>query len=167
NGLCIQALAEAGRVLDSQRYLDAATSAVEFLLGSLRRPDGRLLRAWRDGRTSGLGYLDDYAMLAAACLALYTSTFELRWMRAARELAEQMIELFADPDRGGFFQTGSDADELVVRPKDLFDNAVPSGSSVAADLLQRLALLTGEAEYERPALSAPRLVAGLMSRGPW
>jgi uncharacterized protein YyaL (SSP411 family) len=166
NGLAVQALAEAGRVLGESRYLDAAVGCADFLLSELRRPDGRLLRSWRAGRTSGLAYVDDYASLASACLSLYTSTFDLRWFEEARRLADEMVRLFGDKDRGGFFQTGSDAEELVVRPKDLFDNAVPSGNSTTADLLQRLALLTGDAEYERLGVSALRLVRDLMERAP-
>jgi uncharacterized protein len=166
NGLAIQALAEAARVLGEKGYLEAALAAADFCVRSLRRSDGRLLRAWRAGRTSGLAYLDDYASLASACLSLYTSTFDVRWFKEARGLADEMVRLFADRDRGGFFQTGSDAEELVVRPKDLLDNAVPSGNSTAADLLQRLALLTGDAEYERLGVSALRLVRELMERAP-
>jgi uncharacterized protein len=166
NGLAIQALAEAARVLGEKGYLEAALAAADFCVRSLRRSDGRLLRAWRAGRTSGLAYLDDYASLASACLSLYTSTFDVRWFKEARGLADEMVRLFADRDRGGFFQTGSDAEELVVRPKDLLDNAVPSGNSTAAELLQRLALLTGDAEYERLGVSALRLVRELMERAP-
>jgi uncharacterized protein YyaL (SSP411 family) len=166
NSLCIQALAEAGRAFGEPRYLDAAVAGAEFVLRELRGPDGRLLRSWRAGRTSGLGYLDDYAMLGSACLSIYTSTFELRWMRLARELAGEMVRLFFDEERGGFFQTGSDAERLVVRPKDLSDNAVPSGNSVAAELLLRLSLLTGDAEYEHRGVSALRLVRDLIARAP-
>jgi uncharacterized protein YyaL (SSP411 family) len=166
NGLAVQAFAEAGRALGERRYLDAALASADFVLGEVRRPDGRLLRAWRAGRTSGLAYLDDYASLASACVSLYTSTFDVRWFVEARSLADEMVRLFADGDRGGFFQTGSDAEELVVRPRDLVDNAVPSGNSTAADLLQRLALLTADAEYERLGVSALRLVRELMERAP-
>jgi uncharacterized protein YyaL (SSP411 family) len=166
NGLAVQALAEAGRVLDEPRYVAAAEDAARFVLSELRGEDGRLLRAWRDGRTSGPAYSDDYAMMAAACLTLYETTFETAWMAEARALAEEMVWLFNDPDGGGFFQTGSDAEPLVVRARELFDNAVPSGNSVAAEVLQRLALLTGEADYESAAVSALRPVRDLMGRAP-
>ncbi|MGH2739489.1 MAG: thioredoxin domain-containing protein [Actinomycetota bacterium] len=166
NGLAIAAFAEAGRALGEPRYVRAAEGAAEFVLSSLRREDGRLNRAWRDGHTSGPGFLDDYAMLASGCLALYEATFELRWIREALALAEDMIRLFHDADRGGFFQTAADAQPLVVRPKDLFDNAVPSGNSVAAEVLQRLALLTGEARFEQAGVSALRLVRDLLARAP-
>jgi uncharacterized protein len=166
NGLAISALAEAGRTFGERRYLDAAVAAAEFVLGALRGPDGRLLRSWRDGRRGGPGYLDDYACMAEASLTLYETTFDLRWLREAKRLAAALLELFADPDGDGFYQTGSDAEALVVRPRELFDNAVPAGSSVAADVLQRLGRLTGEQGWERSGLAALRPVLGVVARAP-
>jgi hypothetical protein len=165
NGLAISALAETGRVLGASNYVDAAGAAADFVLSALRREDGRLLRSWRDGRTSGPAYLDDHGLLAAACLDLYETTFNVRWFEEARSLADAILRLFAD-EAGGFFQIGEDAERLVIRPKDLFDTAVPSGSSAAADVLLRLALLTGEARYERAATAALRLVRDMMPRAP-
>ncbi|HYU57988.1 MAG TPA: thioredoxin domain-containing protein [Actinomycetota bacterium] len=164
NGLAIQALAEAGRALGEPRYVEAAGAAAGFVLERMRREDGRLLRAWRDGRTSGPAYAEDHAILAAALLVLHETTFDLRWLAEARALADELVRLFRDRDGGGFFQTGADAEALVVRPKDLFDNAVPSGNSVAAEVLLRLHLLSGEAEYERAAVSALRVARPLMER---
>jgi uncharacterized protein YyaL (SSP411 family) len=132
----------------------------------MRREDGRLLRSWRDGKAGGPAYLDDYALMAEGCLALYEATFETRWFVEARELADGMLRLFRDETNGGFFQTGSDAEELVVRPKDLYDNAIPSGNSAAAGVLLRLGRFTGEADYEEAGLSALRLVADGMRRAP-
>jgi uncharacterized protein YyaL (SSP411 family) len=166
NGLAITALAEAGRAFGEQRYVDAAIAATDFILANLRRQDGRLLRSWREGRGSGLGYLDDYALMAEGCLTLYETTFDQRWFQQARSLADAMLALFGDQDGGGFFQTGSDAEALVVRPKELFDNAMPSGNSAAATILQRLALLTGEVEYERAGVGALRVVGDLMIKAP-
>jgi hypothetical protein len=166
NGLAISALAEAGRVLGEPRYMDAAVAAAEFVLAALRGPDGRLLRSWRDGRQGGPGYLDDHACMAEACLTLYETTFELRWLREAKRLAAALLELFADPGGDGLYQTGSDAEPLVVRPRELFDNAVPAGSSVAADVLQRLGRLTGEQGWERSGLAALRPVLGVVARAP-
>jgi uncharacterized protein YyaL (SSP411 family) len=166
NGLAISALAEAGRTLGERRWLDAAVAAAEFVLSALRGPDGRLLRSWRDGRQGGPGYLDDHACMAEACLTLYETTFELRWLREAKRLAAALLELFADPGGDGLYQTGSDAEPLVVRPRELFDNAVPAGSSVAADLLQRLGRLTGEQDWERSGLAALRPVLGVVARAP-
>jgi uncharacterized protein YyaL (SSP411 family) len=166
NGLAISALAEAGRTFGERRYLDAALAAAEFVLGALRGPDGRLLRSWRDGRRGGPGFLDDYACMAEASLTLYETTFDLRWLREAKRLAAALLQLFADPDGDGFYQTGSDAEPLVVRPRELFDNAVPAGSSVAADVLQRLGRLTGEQAWERSGLAALRPVLGVVARAP-
>jgi uncharacterized protein YyaL (SSP411 family) len=165
NGLAISAFAESGRILGEPRYVDAAVAAADFVLANARRGDGRLLRSWRDGKAGGPGYIDDYALMVEACLTLYETTLDLRFFREARGLADAMLRLFRDPD-GGFFQTGSDAEALVVRPKELFDNAVPSGNSVAAGVLQRLALLTGEDGYEEAARSALLLVREPMRRAP-
>jgi uncharacterized protein YyaL (SSP411 family) len=104
--------------------------------------------------------------MAEACLTLYETTHELRWFARARALADELIRRFHDPERGGFYQTGEDAEALVVRPKDLSDNAVPSGNSAAADVLLRLAHLTGEPEYERVAAGALRLVRDAMAGAP-
>jgi uncharacterized protein YyaL (SSP411 family) len=165
NGLTISGLAEAGRALGEPAWIEAATRCARFVLGTMRGPGGRLARAWREGRLGGPGYLDDYACMAEACLTLYETTFDLAWLRTARELADAILELFADPE-GGFFQTGADAERLVVRPKELFDNAVPAGSSVAADVLLRLGRLLGEERYESAALGALRAVQGLFARAP-
>ncbi|MGH2661215.1 MAG: thioredoxin domain-containing protein [Actinomycetota bacterium] len=166
NGLAISALATAGRTFGEPRYVEAAVAAADFVLSALRREDGRLLRAWRDGRTSGPAYADDHALMASACLDLYETTFEVRWFEEARRLADDLVRLFHDPETGGFFQTGSDGERLVVRPKELFDNAVPSGNSVAAEVLQRIALFTGEMKYENAGVSALRVVRDLMARAP-
>jgi uncharacterized protein YyaL (SSP411 family) len=132
----------------------------------MRDSNGRLQRSWRDGRTSGPGFLDDHAMMAAACLELYRSTFDPRWMREARALAGEMVRLFDDPENEGFFQTGTDAEALLTRPKELFDNAIPSGNSVAADVLLRLALYTGDARLERLGVSALRATGDLLAKAP-
>jgi uncharacterized protein len=104
--------------------------------------------------------------MALACLTLYESTFELRWFEEATTLAGEMLRLFRDDERGGFFQTGSDAEELVLRPKELYDNATPSGNSVAAEVLLRLALFTGDAAYEQAGLSGLRLIRDAMAGAP-
>jgi uncharacterized protein YyaL (SSP411 family) len=166
NALVIRAFAEAGRALGEPRYVDAAVDAAEFVLRELRREDGRLLRTWREGRAGGPAYADDVALMAQACLTLHETTLDLRWYHDARALTTDLIRLFHDDDRGGFFQTGADAEALVVRPKELFDNAVPGGNSAAAEVLQRLALLEGDASLERAGLSALRLVREGMGRAP-
>jgi uncharacterized protein YyaL (SSP411 family) len=101
-----------------------------------------------------------------ACLVLYETTFELRWFEQARALADELVRLFHDEERGGFFQTGRDVEPLVVRPKEISDNAVPSGNSLAADVLQRLAHLTGETGYENAGVGALRLVRDQVAGAP-
>ncbi|MEO8477676.1 MAG: thioredoxin domain-containing protein [Actinomycetota bacterium] len=166
NGMAIRALAEAGRALGEPAYVEAAVRCATFVLAHLRDDRGRLLRSWRGGVAGAPGFADDYALMAAGCLTLYETTWDVRWFVEARALADELIRLFFDEERGGFFQTGSDAESLVVRPKELYDNAVPSGNSVAAEALLRLAMFTGEAEYERLAASALRLVRDAMGEAP-
>jgi uncharacterized protein len=166
NAMAIQAFAEAGRAFGIREYVEAAVRCAEFVFRQLRDDAGRLLRSWRNGIGGVPGFADDHALLASACLTLYETTFDLRWFVRARELADELVRLFHDGTRGGFFQTGSDADALVVRPKELYDNAVPSGNSAAAETLQRLSLLTGESGYERVAEGAMRLVRDAMMEAP-
>src|SRR5581483_9585230 len=149
NALMIGALAEAGAAIPCDEYLDAAVACAEFVWRDLRDDNGRLLRTYKDGRAHLAAYLEDYAYLVEALLTLYEATFDIRWFDAARETADRMIELFADPDRGGFFTTAHDHEELVVRRKDVDDHPIPSGNSAAAFGLLRLAALTGEHAYER------------------
>ncbi len=165
NGLACRALAEAGRALGRSDYVAAAVRNAEFLLGAMRR-DGRLQRTWKAGQARLKGYLEDYAMVAAALVDVYEATFERRWLDAARGLADDMLGLFWDETLEGFYDTGHDHERLIVRPRNLFDNAVPSGTSVAIETLLRLAVLTGGATYEARALAALRPVADLIGRYP-
>jgi uncharacterized protein YyaL (SSP411 family) len=130
------------------------------------RIDGRLRRTWKDGKARLNAYLEDHAYLADAFLTLYEATFDARWFDRARETADLMIDLFADPERGGFFTTSSDHEELIVRRKDADDHPIPSGNSAAALALLRLAALTGERSYERHAVSVFRLLGGAAMRHP-
>jgi uncharacterized protein len=164
NAMAIQAFAEAGRAFDEPGFVETSETCLRFLLANLRRHDGRLLRSWRAGVPGRPAFCDDHALLASACLTLYSTTGEIGWFREAVALGEALVELFHDPDRGGFFQTGTDDDPLVLRPKELYDNAVPSGNSAAADVLQRLALLTGDPRWERIGVSAIRLVRDALGR---
>ena len=166
NAMSIQAFAEAGRAFGNDAFTEAAVAAAEFVLTHLRRADGRLLRSWRDGSPGGPGYADDHALLASAMLTLFSRTGELRWFREARRLVDDLLRLFADQDRGGFFQTGIDVDPLVIRPKELYDNAVPSGNSASAEVFQRMALLTGDPELELIGISAIRVVRDVLGRAP-
>jgi uncharacterized protein YyaL (SSP411 family) len=157
NALMIAALADAGAVLGRPDYLEAADQAAGFVWTEMRAPDGRLLRSWKDGEAKLNAYLEDHAYLLEALLTLYESSFEVRWFDAAREVAEAMIERFADPDNGGFFTTSDDHERLIARRKDVDDHPIPSGSSAAAFGLLRLAALTGQQRYEEHAVSVLRL----------
>ena len=150
NGLMLRSFAEAARYLTRPDYLQVAINNANFLLQDLRQ-DGRLLRTYKDGRARLKGYLEDYAFLADGLLALYEASFDSRWLIEARALMDQAIVLFADQTKGGFFDTGSDHEELISRPKDIMDNATPAGNSVAVDVLLRLAAFTGEQAYRQRA----------------
>ncbi len=158
NALMISALADAGAALGEPRYRDAAVDAAEFVLRDLRDSDGRLLRTYNQGRAHLGAYLEDHAFLLEALLTLYEATFDPRWFAEARALAEQILERFADPERGGFFSTASDHEPLLARRKELQDHPIPAGGSAAAFGLLRLARLTGEARYEDAALGHIRLL---------
>jgi uncharacterized protein YyaL (SSP411 family) len=165
NGLALAAIAEAARRLDRTDWLGVARGLAEFLLGPLS-DDGRLRRSYRDGRATGTGYLDDYANVAHGLYELHVATGDLRWLEESRRLALLAVELFADEERGGFFLTPADGEALVVRTKDLDDNPTPSGNSMLAFVLLRLARLYGDDELERQALSVLRLVRDLVPRAP-
>jgi uncharacterized protein YyaL (SSP411 family) len=158
NALMLASLADAGAALPCADYLEAAIACAEFIWRDLRDERGRLLRTYRDGEARLDGYLEDYAYLVEALLTLYEATFDVRWFDAARETADLMIELFADPELGGFFTTAHDHERLIARRKDVDDHPIPSGNSSAAYGLLRLAALTGEGEYERHALGVFRLL---------
>jgi uncharacterized protein YyaL (SSP411 family) len=165
NGLALAALAEAARRLERDDWRDTARGLAEFLLGSLS-DGGRLRRSYRDGKATGTGYLDDYANVAHGLYELHVATGELRWLEESRRLALLAVELFADSERGGFFLTPSDGEALVVRTKDLDDNPTPSGNSMLAFVLLRLARIYGDDELERHAVSVLRLVRDLLARAP-
>ena len=146
NGMMLATVADAARVLDRDDYRAMAVRAGEFALRELRRPNGRLWRTWRSGQAKLNGYLEDYACLASGLVELYQTTFDPRWFQAACELADAMLAHFADP-AGGFFDTSEDHETLITRPKDVQDNATPSGNAMAATVLAQLAALTGDARF--------------------
>lgn len=150
NGLMLRSFAEAARYLKRPDYLRVARQNATFLLDTLQQ-NGRLLRTYKDGRARLNGYLEDYAFLADGLLALYEASFDVRWFTTARTLMDQAITLFADEQQGGFFDTGSDHEALISRPKDIMDNATPAGTSVAIDVLLRLSAFTGEPSYRERA----------------
>ncbi|HEX8118183.1 MAG TPA: thioredoxin domain-containing protein [Pyrinomonadaceae bacterium] len=165
NGLMLEAFAEASAVLESDDYRDIAERNAEFILGTLVK-DGLLLHVYKDGRAKHVGFLDDYAFVVSALVTLYEATGRLRWLEAASALADKMVEEFWDEEGGGFFYNGRSGEELIVRNKDYFDNATPSGNSVAAEALLRLSVLTGNEDYRRKAVNLLRLVRDTVERYP-
>lgn len=164
NALALSAYAEAGRYLDRQDYLDAAVRNARFLLKNLN-VDNRLLRSWRDGQAKHNAYLEDYAGLIIGLLDLYQSDFDPQWFETASQLAEEMVDHFTDPG-GGFFDTRDDHEALLVRPKDLQDNATPSGNAMACDALLRLGAFTYEDRYRDMAERMLGLIADFSTRYP-
>jgi uncharacterized protein len=165
NGLALAALAEAGRRFERDDYLAAAGDLADFLLGPLSAEDGRLHRTFR-GEAKGTGYLEDYADVAHGLLELHAATGELRRLEEANRLARLAVELFGDEERGGFFLSPADAEELVARKKDLEDQPTPSGNSMLAFVLLRLARIYGDEELERRAVGVFRLVREALARVP-
>ncbi|QQS46183.1 MAG: thioredoxin domain-containing protein [Acidobacteriota bacterium] len=165
NGLMLRSFAEAARAFDRVDYLEVAEANAEFLLTRLHR-DGRLLRTHKDGESRLNGYLEDYACLIDGLLALYEATFDARWFERALALAGTMIDQFLDEEHGGFYFTSRDHEALITRTRDFYDNAVPAGNSVAAHVLLRLALLTGETRYRDPVETILRLMKPSVKRSP-
>ena len=169
NGLAIAAFADAASALanddpaSAQRYRSAAQRAASAILDGLLSADGGLSRSWKDARAVGQGVLEDYTHLADGLLALYEATFDERWFTTARSSMDRVLEQFADP-AGGFFDTADDHERLVTRPKDVQDNAVPSGNAVAAEVLLRLHAWTGDGAYRSAAERALRTVVPFVTR---
>jgi uncharacterized protein YyaL (SSP411 family) len=167
NGLMIAAFAQAAQVLGRPEYVAAAVRAADFLLGKMRRPDGLLYRTYGAGAGAKLnGYLEDYAFLLDALVALYEATFEPRWITAALDLADVLVRQFWDDAEGGFFYTGRDHEQLIARTKDPHDSSIPSGNAMAATALLRLARLTGRSDLLERALATLRLFRGLLNEAP-
>lgn len=157
NGMMLASLAEAARVLQRPDWRAAAIRNADFLLRHLRREDGGLWRTHKDGTSHVNGFLEDYANLCDGLLELYQTTWDERWFVAARELADHALARFS-AEGGGFFDTSDDHEALIVRPRNLQDNATPSGSAMLARQLLRLAAWTGQARYHEAATRALRLL---------
>ena len=161
NGLMIDALAYGYHVLGEARYLAAASKAAEFVLGTMRKPDGELWHTYTAGVVKQDAYLDDYAFFVRGLLTLYQATREERWLDAAKTLTDRMIQLFWDDKNGGFFYTKADAKHLIVRTKKPYDSAIPSGNSVAVKNLLAL-----ETDYRHYAEKTLRTFAESMAQSP-
>ncbi|MBN1681107.1 MAG: thioredoxin domain-containing protein [Anaerolineae bacterium] len=165
NGMMLAAFAEAARVLGHDDYRQAAQDNAAFLLSELSGQDGRLRRTCRDGQSKINGYLEDYAHVIDGLLELYQTTFETRWFVEAEQLAEIVLTRFRAKD-GGFYDTSDDHEELIVRPRNLQDNATPSGNAMMAYVLMRLTGFTGETRYEEAALNLYRSLGSSLSEYP-
>ena len=163
NGMFLQPLAEAAAALGRTDWMDAARANARFLLAELRGQNGRLLRSWQNGRAKHLGYAEDYAALLGALVTL-AEVDDVAWLAPAKEIAAGLCSLFAD--RAGFYTTGIDAEALITRPRDVFDNATPSANSLAANGLLRLAALTGESHWQEAGELAVRAVGPTMGEHP-
>ena len=168
NGLMLATTAEASRAIDDpdlqHKYLIMATRNADFLMDALR-PEGKLKRSWRQGQATNEVFLEDYAALILGLLELYQTDFQEKWFASARELADDMIELFEDPD-GGFFDTSKEGEELLLRPKDLQDNATPSGNALACEALLKMAAFSENGKYRDLAEKSLRLIANYALRYP-
>lgn len=166
NAWTIIGMTQAGVALDERRYLDTAIQIHTFIEAKMTDEDDRLFLRYRDGEAAHAGQLDDYAVYALALLELYRSTFDAAYLQKAIHRAKQMMELFEDKEHGGYFMTASDGEPLIARPKETYDGAIPSGNSVAAMVLQRLAALTGEGEWRQAAQRQMQFLANAVSDYP-
>jgi uncharacterized protein len=165
NGLMLRSFAEAACSLNDEAYRRIAIRNAEFLLSRMCS-QGNLSRSYKDGQAKFNAYLEDYAFLIDGLLSLYEATFDLRWIRSAEDLAGNMVDRFWDAQEKNFFFTPEDHESLIHRPKELYDNALPSGNSVAAGALLRLTAFTGNDRWSGYAASILESEAGLMAHHP-
>jgi uncharacterized protein YyaL (SSP411 family) len=166
NGLMIAALAMGARILNKSEYENAARKAADFILSKMRDQNGRLYHRFRDGELAVEAHANDYAFLIHGLLSLYQTTYDLTFAEEAQALQEIMMERFWDEENGGFFSTPNDSDELPVRPKELYDGAIPSANSVALSNLVFLFRLTGDPLWEKRAQDQIRAFAGTVKSQP-
>ncbi len=166
NGLMIAALTKGAQVFNEKKYLKAAKKATEFILSSLRLPNGRLLHRYRESVGEINAYLTDYAFLIWGLIELYEATFDIYFLKTALELHEIQLKHFWDNNIGGFFFTADDSEELLTRQKEIYDGAIPSGNSVAMLNLLRLSYFTGDHELEEKADIIGRVFTEKLSNTP-
>ncbi len=165
NGMAIRALAEAGGALGREIYVEAAVSALDFVLSKMRRDD-RLLRSYKDGESHIDAFLEDYGAVGNALMTVYEATLEPHWLNEIRWITNRMIELFWHEDTGVFYDAPTSGEELIVRPRDIMDNATPSGNSLAVELLLRTAHLFGDERHQEIAERVLAREAGSLARFP-
>ncbi len=166
NGLMIAALAKAARILDDPEYAQSAELAVQFILKTMHRYDGILMHRFREGEISVPAFLDDYAFLVWGLLELYETTFDVQYLKTARNLNQDMLDHFWDTKDGALFFAGDYSEKLLVRQKEAYDGAIPSGNSIAMLNLIRLARLLGEGEYEQKASDIAKAFSKQIERSP-
>jgi uncharacterized protein YyaL (SSP411 family) len=166
NGLMIAALAKAGQVLEEPQYISAAKKAADFIMLKLRDKNGRLLKRYRKGNAGLAAHLDDYAFVVWGLLELYEATFQTSYLQEAIRLNDRMLKHFWDKQNGGLFMTADDSEKLLIRNKEIYDGAMPSGNSAAALNLLRLGHLTGNADYLKKAESITKVFSGFVDSYP-
>ena len=165
NGLMLRAFALAASITGREEYRRVAEKNASFLLEKLM-VDGRLRRSYKDGQARFNGYLEDYACVADGLVALYEATFETRWLKEAGALADAVLDLFWEDAEGAFYDTAADHEELVTRPRDVYDNATPSGNSVAVDVFLKLSVLLDREDYRERAETVLENLSGGIARVP-
>ena len=166
NGLMISAMAQAYQVLRDERYRTAATEAVDFIFAKLHDKSDGLLHVYKDGQAKITAFLDDYAALLDGLIDVYQATFDAQYIDRACQLADEMVARFYDESDGGFFYTANDHEQLITRNKDSQDNAMPSGNSLAAGALSRLARISGRSDFETKAIQTLELLSGQLALMP-
>ncbi|AYD40381.1 thioredoxin domain-containing protein [Clostridium fermenticellae] len=166
NGLMIAAMAIGGRVLKNSNYTDAAIKSAKFIFDNLTREDGRLLSRYRSGEASFLGYADDYAFLIWGLIELYETTYDEFYLKKALDINRDMFKYFWDYEEGGFFIYGKDGENLITRPKEIYDGAIPSGNSVEAFNLIRLSRITSNIKFEEKAVELLSVFSGELKSFP-
>jgi uncharacterized protein YyaL (SSP411 family) len=165
NGLMLSSISEAARILGRGDYLNTAEKNAEFVLNNMVR-EGKLLHVWKDGIAKINGYLEDYAFLVDGLIELYQSTFNPKWLAEAQNLANVIIDHFEDKNDGGYYDTSDDHEQLIARPKSYFDSAVPSGGSVAVQVMLKLFAYTGDTMFSKSAEKALKSVSAQMENYP-
>jgi uncharacterized protein YyaL (SSP411 family) len=166
NGLMIAALAKATQILKDAKYVNAAKNAVAFILEKMRDSKGRLYHSYRDGEAAVSGFLDDYAFLIWGLIEVYQTTFEVEYLRVALSLNQQLLTHFWDDKQGGFYFTADDTEQILIRHKEAYDSAYPSGNAVAALNLLRLTRITAKPEFEAKTQQLIQTFSPLISQIP-
>jgi len=166
NGLMISTFAKSAKALNQTKYLNIARKAADFCLSKLRQKNGRLLKRWRKGKAGLPAHLEDYAFLIQGLLDLYEASFDVKYLRSAIELVDLTLEHFEDREEGGFFLTADDGEKLLIRAKEIYDGAIPSGNSVMALNLLRVHKITGKERYLNSSENLFSAFSGFLEKNP-